>query len=149
MDGKRLSAVGMRKSYLSKAEIQDLASRDQKESAVLRHSLYIATAAKRSSEAWIEELDESCTKNDEVQFIKDCIALFKQRDSDEFPVQMKVIQNLIGKLRRGRNQHYGELIKTISKMYKNCLGSSNYAVLQVIHIKSVFFRSKHFNNGVY
>ena len=45
------------------------------------------------------------------------------------PVQMMIIRNLTAKLRKGNNNHYVELVKDISSLFRNELGTTNYSLL--------------------
>ena len=71
----------------------------------------------------------ACLSCDEEKLIVDLIRLFKTGVSKTNPVQMTVIQNLTSRLSKRSNNHFVELIKDISGLFRNELGSTNYSLL--------------------
>ena len=67
---------------------------------------------------------DSCLSCDE-KLIIDLMRLFKMGISKTKPVQPMVLHNLTSKLLKKNNNHYLELIKDISSLFKNELGSTN------------------------
>ena len=45
------------------------------------------------------------------------------------PIQIMVIRHLIANLSKGNNNYYLELIKGISSLFRNELGTTNYSLL--------------------
>ena len=72
---------------------------------------------------------DSCLSCDKEKLILDLMRLFKMGVSKTRPIQIMVIQNLIAKLSKGNNNHYLELIKDISSLFRNELGTTNYSLL--------------------
>ena len=63
-------------------------------------------------------LQESCEEKYQEKPTVDLLHLFTEDIDQTNPVQMTIIRNLVGKLRRGVNYHFVPLMKTIGKMYK-------------------------------
>lgn len=86
------------------------------------------TRIKLTVTEWERSLMDSCLSCDE-KLIVDLIRLFKMGVSKTKPVQMMIISNLTAKLRKGNNNHYVELVKDISSLFRNDLGTTNYSLL--------------------
>ena len=130
-DDSRIFSPGMRTGYLKKNELTEKHVFKDQLHTQLKKAYRDDTKMVGTSDTWLQKLEESCTNNDEVKFVKDCLELIEDGGSEKFPVQMAVLQNLVGKLRSGRNHHYCDLIKKVAKMEKNWMGATNYAVLKV------------------
>ena len=131
--GQRTFAPGMRVGYLKKAELKEKVEekeRAHKELMLAHRSVRLH----RTKDAWIEELQQACSSDDQVKFLTDCLDLFREKDASKFPIQVAVMQNLVGQLRQGRNHHYCDMIKNVAKMCKNWLGGTNYGIIQVSKI---------------
>ena len=128
--GQRLSSNGMRRSYLSKPELN---AKHQLEKQIIaeKRACSITPYADLTSSEWLAQLEDCCRTSNQKKFIVDCLELFKRTDSQAFQVQMDVLTSIIGTLKQGRNHHYSSIIKRIAKMSKNWLGSSNYSKIQV------------------
>ena len=103
-----------------------------------RHKISLRKAQKElknmqrsKPEDWSKALISSVANEDESRFITDCLDLFRQGVSQSNPLQVAVVQNLVGKLKSGHNHHYSDIIKRVATLYKNWLGETNYAVLSV------------------
>ena len=81
---------------------------------------------------WESQLQDSCRNGDDHKLITDLARLFKSGISKMQPVQLIVIKNLVSKLLKANNHHYVDIIKDISSLFKNQLGSANYAILSEI-----------------
>jgi hypothetical protein len=133
--GERAFSSGMRSGYLNKAELAEKEAHKVKAHMELQkaHSHTMKTInAERTTDYWVKELERSCSNNDEVKFMTDCLDLFRKGASEHYPVQVAVLKTVVGQLRQGRNHHYCNIIKKVAKLYKNWLGSTHYGVLQVI-----------------
>jgi len=78
------------------------------------------TRIKLTVTEWERSLMDSCLSCDEEKLIVDLIRLFKMGVS-------KTKQT--AKLRKGNSNHYVELVKDISSLFRNELGTTNYSLL--------------------
>ena len=72
----------------------------------------------KKSKTWEEMLQESCEEKYQEKLTVDLLHLFKEDIDQTNPVQVTIMRNLVGKLRRGVNNHFVPLMKTIGKMRK-------------------------------
>ena len=72
----------------------------------------------KKSKTWEEMLQESCEEKYQEKLTVDLLHLFKEDIDQTNPVQVTIMRNLVGKLRRGVNNHFVLLMKTIGKMRK-------------------------------
>ena len=84
---------------------------------------------KLSGSEWEKCLTDLCLSCDEEKLIIDIMRLFKVGISKIKPVQLMVLHNLTSKLLKKNNNHHLALIKDISSLFKNELGSTNYVLL--------------------
>ena len=63
-------------------------------------------------------LQESCEEKYQEKLTVDLLHLFKEDIDQTNPVQVTIMRNLVGKLRRGVNNRFVPLMKTIGKMRK-------------------------------
>lgn len=129
--GDRISRQGMRNDYLTTPERAEKLKKDkivviqvQKENRDLKRQL-------QSTEDWENVLSKHCDTQNEAKLISDLHDLFRQDVVEKNPVQLVVLQNLVGKLKSGRNHHFNRTSKRIAKMHKNWLGETHYSVLKV------------------
>ena len=83
----------------------------------------------RTHKDWEEVLVESVDNQDDAKFILDLVGLFKENIAREYPVQITVIKNLVGKLKSKNNHRYLDIVKDISSLHKNRLGERNYSIM--------------------
>jgi len=87
------------------------------------------TRVKLTTSKWERSLMDSCLSCNEEKLILDLMRLFKMEVSKTKPIQIMVIRNLTAKLSKGNNNHYLEMIKDISSLFRNELGTTNYSLL--------------------
>ena len=63
-------------------------------------------------------LQESCEEKYQEKLTVDLLHLFKEDIDQTNPVQVTIMRNLVGKLRRSVNNRFVPLMKTIGKMRK-------------------------------
>lgn len=131
--GERLFAKGMREDALTKTELQEKRHQQKQErfQLISTNKALQRTAGSPGVDLWVQELTRASASDDMKLFIMDCMDLFRRPLNDGNSVQLEVIRNLVGKLRRGRNHHYCDLIKKIAKMHMNFLGQQNYNLMKV------------------
>lgn len=135
-EGSRLFAPGMREDALSITELTE--KRAQQKQTTLKLIGTNKTLIRKTNggevDLWTQELIRASASDDMKQFIMDCMDLFRRPVNDGNFVQLEVIKNLVGKLQRGRNHHYCDLIKKIASMHMNFLGSQNYTLMKVYYV---------------
>ena len=72
---------------------------------------------------------ESCKRHDDAKLVLDLVSLFKNDVADTNSIQVEIIRNLVGKLKSKNNHKYVDIMKDISAMHKNKLGTQNYSIL--------------------
>ena len=120
LKGNRISAPGMRNSYLTKSK---LAQKQEMEKRKLQNEV----AKIQNENKQFDYLEDAALTKNESKFIAIFLEVIR---SNKFPAQKAVLMNLFGKLDKGRNHHYTDLIKTFAKMHMNFLGQSNYSIFQ-------------------
>ena len=125
----RIGKKGFRHDYAFKNEIKEKVVELQDSNRKLGKTVTSLSAKK--SKTWEEMLQESCEEKYQEKLIVDLLHLFKEDIDQTNPVQVTIIRNLVGKLRRGVNHHFVPLMKTIGKMHKIRLGETNYDLMKV------------------
>jgi hypothetical protein len=77
------------------------------------------------------KLLQLCNNDEEEKFILDVCNLLKKNVFSDKEVHFQVLKNIVEKLRFGRRHHYSDLIISISRLYKNQLGTTGHRVLAV------------------
>ena len=125
----RIGVCGFNQRYAKTLELKNALkaeSRGRKEAE--RHYKEL-TRVKLSRGEWEKCLMDSCLSCDEEKLVIDLMRLFKMGISKTKPVQLMVLYNLISKLLKKNNNHYLELVKDISSLFKNELGPTKYSLL--------------------
>ncbi len=123
--GERIGRVGFRHSYATKFETRSALQKSSKQPSHVS-----CVESEPSTGAWEHLLMSSCLKNDHKQLVKDLVKLFEKDIDSEKPVQYTVLKNLVGQLNRGRNHHFTDDMKRVSKMYRHKLGRTNYELFK-------------------
>ena len=82
----------------------------------------------KTSTDMLEEFKGLAKTPEQVDLVHEIARVLNEHNGS---VQVDMINNLMGKLKSGRNHHFHEQLKEVSKMFKNWLGDGHYAVLQV------------------
>lgn len=123
----RIGIRGFNQRYAKSLEMQSaLKTERSRRKEVERNFSQLATV---TTSEWERNLMDSCLSCDEEKLILDLTRLFKMGVSKTRPIQLMVIRNLIAKLSKRNNNHYLELIKDISSLFRNELGTTNYSLL--------------------
>ena len=125
----RIGKKGFRHDYALKNEIKEKVVELQDSNRKLGKT--VSSLSAKKSKTWEEMLQESCEEKYQEKLIVDLLHLFKEDIDQTNPVQVTIIRNLVGKLRRGVNHHFVPLMKTIGKMHKIRLGETNYDLMKV------------------
>ena len=110
--GLRIGKRGVRKSYATKRETYD--------------ALHTRPVKKLKNETEAKHSHQSSDQGDRKRLVDDLSALFKKDVDIQNPMQFTIINNLVGKLKSGRNHRFSGDMKNISKLYRNKLGRTNY-----------------------
>ena len=108
----RIGRKGFRHDYALKNEIKEKLVEEQDSNWKLGKA--VTSLSVKKSKTWEEMLQESC----EEKYQEKLTVLFKEDIDQTNPVQVTIMRNLVGKLRRGVNHHFVPLMKTIGKMHK-------------------------------
>ena len=71
-------------------------------------------------------LADACNTANEEKLVIDLLRLVNQPNT----LQFEVLKNLIDKMKSKTSHTYTSIIKDISALHKNCLGQTNYSLLQ-------------------
>ena len=125
----RIGIRGFNQRYAKTLELQSALKTETRRRKEAEKNVMELSRVKLSRSEWERCLMDACLSCDEEKLIVDLIRLFKTGVSKTNPVQMTVIQNLTSKLSKRNNNHFVELIKDISGLFRNELGSTNYSLL--------------------
>ena len=125
----RIGICGFNQRYAKRHELQSALKTETRRRKEAERNVMNLSRVKLSSNEWERCLMDACLSCDEEKLILDLIRLFKMGVSDSNPVQITVIRNLTSKLAKRNNNHFLELIKDISGLFRNELGSTNYSLL--------------------
>lgn len=121
----RLGVQGFRKDYSNRIEQkQEHSRRDEELQSLIREK-----ASVRSMDSKELRLFQFCQDGDRAQLITELLQLFQNDTDKKHPVKFGLLQNLVGKLLRGRNHSMAELVVQISAMHHRRLGSTNYSTM--------------------
>ena len=123
----RIGHVGFNKRYARKGELSEALANEVDRRNTADKQVSALLQVKLSPLEWETQLQESC-RNDDQKLIIDLAQLFKSGISKKQSVQVIVIKNLVSKLLKANNHHHVDIIKDISSLFKNQLGSANYAI---------------------
>ena len=112
----RIGRKGFRHDYALKNEIKEKLVELQDSNRKLGKA--VTSLSVKKSKTWEEMLQESCEEKYQEKLTADLLHLFKEDIDQTNPVQVTIMRNLVGKLRRGVNNHFVPLMKTIGKMRK-------------------------------
>ena len=130
----RIGKKGFRHDYALKTEMREKVAELQSSNRKL--GKVVSSLSLTKSKTWEEMFQESCDEKYQEKLIVDLLHLFKEDIDQTNPVQVTIIRNLVGKLKRGVNHHYLPLMKTIGKMHKIRLGETNYDLMKVCFLPS-------------
>ena len=130
----RIGIQGFNHRYARLFEIESALKMEKDRRKEAERNFADLTRIKLTVTEWERSLMESCLSCDEEKLIVDLICLFKMGMSKTKQVQMMIIRNLTAKLRKGNNNHYVELVKDISSLFRNELGTTNYSLLADVWI---------------
>ena len=125
----RIGVCGFNQRYAKTLELKNALKAESRGRKEAERHVKELTRVKLSRGGWEKCLMDSCLNCDEEKLIIDLMRLFKMGISKTKPVQLMVLHNLTSKLLKKNNNHYLELIKDISSLFKNELGSTNYSLL--------------------
>lgn len=125
----RIGIRGFNQRYAKSLEMQSALKMERSRRTEAERSFSQLTRIKLTTSEWERNLMDSCLSCDEEKFILDLMCLFKIGMSKTRPIQIMVIRKLMAKLSKGNNNHYLELIKDISSLFRNELGTTNYSLL--------------------
>ena len=125
----RIGHVGFNKRYARKGELSEALANEVDRRKTADKQVSALLQVKLSPLEWENQLQDSCRNGDDQKLITDLARLFRSGISKTQPVQVIVIKNLVSKLLKANNHHYVDIIKNISSLFKNQLGSANYAIL--------------------
>ena len=125
----RIGIRGFNQRYAKSLEIKSALNIEQNRRKEAERNFSRLTRIKLTTSEWERSLMDSYLSCDDEKLILDLIRLFKMGVSKTRPVQMMVIRNLTAKLSKGNNNHYLQMIKDISSIFRNELGTTNYSLL--------------------
>ena len=128
----RIGHVGFNKRYARKEELSEALTNEVDRRKDADKQVSALLQVKLSPLEWENQLQESCRNGDDKKLIIDLARLFKSGISKTQSVQVVVIKNLVSKLLKSNNHNYVDIVKDISSLFKNQLGSANYAILSEI-----------------
>ena len=129
LSGTRMGAPGFRKGYATKQEKEDELRKSQVENKLLQSTSQVLKKAVSLKTDWKVRLWEACKNDDQAKLITDLMQLFQEDVDEKNQVQIKIIENIVGKLKRHNNHHYVGIIKDVAAMHRNRLGRTNYGLL--------------------
>ena len=125
----RIGIQGFNQRYARSSEMESALKTEQMRRKEVQRNIAELSRVKLSPTEWERSLMDSCLNCDEEKLILDLIRLFNMGVSKKKPVQIMVIRNLTSKLVKGNNNHYLELIKDMSSLFRNELGANNYSLM--------------------
>ena len=125
----RIGVRGFNQRYAKTLELNNALKTESRRRKEAERHVKELTRVKLSEGEWEKCLMDSCLSCDEEKLILDLRRLFSMGISKTKPVQVMVLRNLTSKLLKKNNNHYLALIKDISSLFKNELGSTNYSLL--------------------
>ena len=109
----RIGRKGFRHDYALKNEIKEKLVEEQDSNRKLGKA--VTSLSVKKSKTWEEMLQESC----EEKYQEKLTVLFKEDIDQTNPVQVTIMRNLVGKLRRGVNHHFVPLMKPLERCTKS------------------------------
>ena len=121
-----LGVCGFRKSDASKSETKVKSEESHDKNVSLKRENRSLRRLYLDKKSWGEMLADACNTANDQKLVIDLLGLVNQPKT----LQFEVLKNLIGKMKSKANHRYTSFFKDISALHKNCLGQTNYSLLQ-------------------